>query len=142
MMGTMTGKIRKTPQPQVEVGQLWGARGVVRRVVEPLEPFVIHFANVVTGQKSKVNRVSRWGSPSGNYEIVVIPNTAVHIRMQDAHTGKVLCGDPGENLVTTHRANLRWWLERAKKKQATMCPLCLERGRAEVGLPSADVEAA
>lgn len=120
------GKIVSTPTPKVELGQLWkDKQGTLRRVVEPLDQWEVHFARAVDGRRSKVQRVSSWGAPSGGYthvpKVELEPET-VHVR-RGFDFPDTFCGLPVENLVTTTLSNLPWW----KKKRRAICTQCTKR---------------
>lgn len=142
-MGSNKGKIRRTPQPKVELGQFWSCQGVTRRVVEPLDPWEVHFAALGTGRRSATLRVSLWGAPH-QYEFVPKPEEKVdpvHIRRLSGGGGReTFCGKPVELLITTTRANLHWW---TRVRKAEVCGTCHKREKDGVhaGLDAAEVAA-
>jgi hypothetical protein len=143
-MANMSGKFTTTPSPKVEVGQFWrGRNGVVRRVVEPLDEWEVSFSNVVTGYRTRVQRVSRNGSPAGGYEFVPPPEHQVepmHVRMGlGGEAGSTYCGAKAAERITTTLSNLKWW--KARKRE--ICSTCDKRvsDRVHVLLEQADVAA-
>lgn len=122
-----SGKFRTTPQPRVALGQLWRDKsGTVRRVVEPLDSWEVHFANVVTGKRSRVQRVSKDGAPGG-YEHVPLPESQkdpVHVRR--AYGGELsdtFCGLLAAGLITTTLDHVEWWKSQGKE----LCQICMKR---------------
>lgn len=127
-MSNTSGKFMKQPQPRVEIGQFWKDRnGTVRRVVEPLDEWEVHFARVVDGYRSRVQRVSRWGAPSAGYTFVPKePDQMdpVHIRRSAGRSERrTFCGRIAQGLITTTINNLGYW----RKKKREICGVCEKR---------------
>lgn len=127
-MSNTAGRFRKTPTPKVELGQFWKDKsGIARRVVEPLDQWEVHFARVTDGRRSRVQRVSSWGAPSGGYTLmpkVEEESDPVHIRLLGGgEQAATYCGRPAAGLITTTLEHLGWW----KRRGNNICPTCQKR---------------
>ena len=132
-MPSMRGKFTTTPQPKVELGQIWQDKnGTHRVVVAPLSEFEVYFSRIPDGYRTKVQRVSKNGAPSGNYKHVAKEepqDNPVHIRYDfGGERAETLCGLRAEGLITTTVSNLRFWKRKARNsKVLQICRECMKR---------------
>jgi hypothetical protein len=130
-MAGSNGKFRSVPNPPVTLNQLWTDEktGAVRRVIG-FDEWEVKFANVVTGVRTRVQRVTRNGSPNRYRFIERIPEEIppVHIRRRtDTQEGpaaglrETLCGQLVDNVVVScSQADVPIW----KSKRREICKEC------------------
>lgn len=125
-------KFRTTIQPTVALGQIWKDKNNTHRRVVSMDDWEIYFSRIPDGYRTRVQRVSKGGAPSGGYLHVAKAepqDNPVHIRRAfDGERSDTFCGLLATGLITTTMENLPWWKRRAKNsKKLEICAECLKR---------------
>lgn len=126
-------KFRTTIQPTMALGQIWKDKNDTHRRVVSMDDWEIYFSRIPDGYRTRVQRVSKGGAPSGGYLHVAKSepqDNPVHVRraLGGGERSDTFCGLSAEGLITTTMNNLPWWKRRAKNsKRLEICAECSKR---------------